>query len=92
LLSQMDAIGDGERVAAKLVKALHQPLVVAGQPCPVAAAVGMALYPEHGRDAESLIKRASAQAGTVATMGRAGFAGATERVGGAAANDDTGNP
>ncbi|MBL8308023.1 MAG: GGDEF domain-containing protein, partial [Rubrivivax sp.] len=46
LLSQMDAIGDGERVAAKLVKALHQPLVVAGQPCPVAAAVGMALYPE----------------------------------------------
>lgn len=88
LLSQMDAIGDGERVAAKLVKALHQPLVVAGQPCPVAAAVGMALYPEHGRDAESLLKRASAQAGTVATMGRAGFAAATRRGGGAAANDE----
>jgi len=88
LLGYLDAIGDGERVAAKLVKALQQPLVVAGQPCPVGVAVGMALYPEHGRDAESLLKRASAQAGNVGTVGREGFAAATQRGGGAAANDD----
>ncbi len=88
LLGHRDAIGDGERVAAKLVRALLQPLVVAGQPCPVAAAVGMALYPEHGRQADVLLQRASAQAGTVATLGRAGFAAATQRGGGTAANDD----
>ncbi len=54
----------------------------------VAAAVGMALYPEHGRQADVLLQRASAQAGTVATLGRAGFAAATQRGGGTAANDD----
>jgi diguanylate cyclase (GGDEF)-like protein len=89
LLGHLEAIGDGERVAAKLVRSLQQPLVVAGQPCPVAAAVGMALYPEHGKDAETLLKRASAQAGSVATVGRAGYAGAAVRGAGAsAANDD----
>jgi len=88
LLGYLEAIGDGERVAAKLVKALQQPLVVAGQPCPVGVAVGLALYPEHGRDAESLLKRASAQAGNVGTVGREGYAAATQRGGGAAANDD----
>jgi len=89
LLGHLEALGDGERVAAKLVRSLQQPLVVAGQPCPVAAAVGMALYPQHGKDAESLLKRASAQAGSVATVGRAGYAGAAVRGGGApAANDD----
>jgi diguanylate cyclase (GGDEF)-like protein len=88
LLGYLDALADGERVAAKLVKALQQPLVVAGQACPVAMAVGMALYPQHGRDAESLLKHASAQAGNVATMGREGYAAATQRGGGAAANDD----
>ncbi len=88
LLGYLDAIGDGERVAAKLVQALEQPLVVAGQPCPLAVAVGMALYPEHGRDAESLLKRASSQAASVATVGREGYAAATQRGGGAAANDE----
>lgn len=88
LLGYLDAIGDGERVAAKLVQALEQPLMVAGQPCPVAVAVGMALYPEHGRDAESLLKRASAQAASVATVGREGYAAATQRGGGSAANDE----
>ena len=88
LLGRLEAKGDGERVAAKLVRALHQPISVAGQPCSVAAVVGLALYPEHGKDAESLLKRASAQAGSVATMGASGFGSAVHRIGGAAANDD----
>ncbi len=88
LLGHLEALGDGERVAAKLVRSLQQPLVVAGQPCPVAAAVGLALYPEHGKEAETLLKRASAQAGSVATVGRAGFAGHVHHEGGGAANDE----
>ena len=88
LLPQLEQLTDGERVAAKLVRTLQQPLVVAGQPCPVGAAVGMALYPTHGKDAETLFKRASAQAGSVATVGSAGYAGATVHpIGGGAAND-----
>ena len=88
LLGRLEAKGDGERVAAKLMRALQEPISVAGQPCSVAASVGLALYPEHGKDAESLLKRASAQAGSVATVGAAGFGSAVHRIGGAAANDD----
>ena len=88
LLGRLEAKGDGERVAAKLVRSLQLPISVAGQPCSVAAVVGLALYPEHGKDAESLLKRASAQAGSVATVGAAGFGAAVHRIGGAAANDD----
>ncbi len=88
LLGHLEALADGERVAAKLVRSLQQPLVVAGQPCAVSAAVGMALYPAHGKDAESLLRRATAQAATVATMGREGYAGHAERGAGGAANDD----
>ncbi|MDO9074695.1 MAG: GGDEF domain-containing protein [Rubrivivax sp.] len=88
LLGHLEALADGERVASKLVRSLQQPLVVAGQPCAVSAAVGMALYPAHGKDAESLLRRATAQAASVATMGREGFAGHAERGAGGAANDD----
>ena len=88
LLGRLESRGDGERVAGKLVRALQQPFVVAGQHCHVAAAVGLALYPEHGKDAQTLLQRASAQAGSVATLGREGFAGRAERAGDAAANDD----
>jgi diguanylate cyclase (GGDEF)-like protein len=88
LLPQLEQLTDGERVAAKLVRTLQQPLVVAGQPCAVGAAIGMALYPTHGKDAETLFKRASAQAGSIATVGSGGYAGATvHRIGGGAAND-----
>lgn len=88
LLGHLEAPADGERVAAKLVRMLQQPLVVAGEPCPVTVAVGMALYPAHGKDASTLLRRASAQAASLATLGPQGFAAPTERGPGAAANDD----
>ena len=88
LLGHLEAQTDGERVAAKLLRTLQQPLVVAGQPCPVQASVGMAIYPTHGKDAQSLLQRAIAQASSVGTLGREGFATRTERGPGAAANDE----
>lgn len=88
LLGRLEAPADGERVAAKLVRSLQQPFMVAGQPCAVAAAMGLALYPDHGKDALSLLQRAGAQAGSLATLGRDGFAARTERGLGAAANDE----
>ena len=87
LLGRLEAKSDGERVAGKLLRALQQPIQVAGQACTVGVAVGLALYPDHGKDADSLIKRASAQAGSVATLGQEGFASRTHRAGVAAAND-----
>jgi diguanylate cyclase (GGDEF)-like protein len=88
LLGHLEAAQDGQRVAGKLVRALEQPLQVAGQACRVAVAVGMALYPEHGRDAQQLLQRASAQAGTLATLGRQDLAARLAAGGAAAANDE----
>lgn len=90
LLGHLEAQADGERVAAKLQRTLQQPLVVAGQPCPVRASVGLALYPLHGKDAQTLLQRAIAQAASVGTLGREGYAQRTERGPEAAANDDEG--
>jgi len=87
LLGRLESKGDGPRVAAKLQKALQAPLSVAGQTCRVSATVGLALYPDHGKDAQALLQRASAQAGSVATQGSAGFAAAVRRAPAAAAND-----
>jgi hypothetical protein len=52
--------------------------------------VGIAIYPLHGKDAQSLLQRAIAQAGSVGTLGREGYAQRTERGPEAAANDDSG--
>jgi diguanylate cyclase (GGDEF)-like protein len=92
LLGRLESRGDGERVAAKLVRTLQQPIMVAGQACNVSSSVGLAIYPDHGKDAHTLLQRASAQAGSVATLGREGFAARTERGAAAAANDDESDP
>jgi diguanylate cyclase (GGDEF)-like protein len=87
LLGRLESKHDGERVAAKLVKALELPLSVAGQPCRVSAQVGLALFPDHGKDAQALLQRATAQAASVATVGPQGFGATVHRIGGPAAND-----
>ncbi len=89
LLGRLEKKTDADGVAAKLVRSLQQPYSVAGQPCSVDVTVGMALYPEHGKLADALLKRASAQAASVASLGAEGFASRVQRVGAAAANDDT---
>jgi diguanylate cyclase (GGDEF)-like protein len=91
LLGRLVSRSDGQRVAAKLAQALQAPFTVAGQPCAVSTAVGLALYPEHGKDARSLMQRAMAQASSLATMGEDGQQGLAGRIEGpaaAAANDD----
>lgn len=88
LLGRLEAKGDGERVARKLVQALQSPLAVAGQPCRVAATVGLSVYPDHGKDARALLMRAVAQAGSSPSTG-AGFV-ATRRLGGPPAANEPG--
>jgi len=88
LLAWVDAATDGERVAAKLVQSLRQPFNVAGQDVAVAVSAGLALYPEHGKTPDGLLRRAVGQAASLATVGRDGFANRIERGPGVAANDD----
>jgi diguanylate cyclase (GGDEF)-like protein len=88
LLAWIDAPDDAVRVAGKLALSLQRPLRVASQDQAVAVAVGVSQYPEHGKQADELLRRALGQATGSAAMGRAGFANRVERGGEPAANDE----
>ncbi|HUP30472.1 MAG TPA: EAL domain-containing protein, partial [Usitatibacter sp.] len=59
-------------VAEKILKALEAPLVVDGQTMDIAASIGIARFPEHGDDANALV-RAADVAMYVAKRGKSGY-------------------
>ena len=87
LLAWIDSPGDGERVAVKLGQSLRQPFSVAGSDVAVSVSVGLALYPEHGKTADALLRRSVGQAAGVGSVGREGLANRVERGPANAAND-----
>ena len=58
LLSEVDQPEDAGLIAEKIVSSIAEPHVVAGHELALTASVGIALYPEDGQDAQSLIMRA----------------------------------
>jgi diguanylate cyclase (GGDEF)-like protein/PAS domain S-box-containing protein len=63
LLLNSDGAGSGARAAAiaageRIADALERPFVISGAEFHVGASIGVALFPEHGRDPETLLKRA----------------------------------
>jgi diguanylate cyclase (GGDEF)-like protein/PAS domain S-box-containing protein len=60
LLSSLDGEKDALAVAEKIRIALCQPFHVAGHTLDIAASVGLAIYPEHGSDEETLMRHADA--------------------------------
>ena len=88
LLAWIDSPADGERVAQKLAVALHQPFSVAGTEVAVKVHAGLALYPEHGKTADALLRRCVGQAAGVAAMGGEGTGSLIEGGRFPAANDD----
>ena len=50
--------GHATLVANKIQKVLEQPFVIEGLPIAVEASIGIALYPDHGSNPESLMQRA----------------------------------
>lgn len=87
LLAYLDAPADAARVADKLVQSLRQPLRVAGHDQALAVSVGVAAYPQQGRDAGQLLHVALAAAAALPAAGRSGFANRVERGAADAAND-----
>ncbi|MBV8084308.1 MAG: EAL domain-containing protein [Chloroflexi bacterium] len=49
---------DALRVAQNLLHAIQQPLEFEGQPLDVSASLGIAIYPQHGRDIENIMHHA----------------------------------
>jgi diguanylate cyclase (GGDEF)-like protein/PAS domain S-box-containing protein len=58
LLSELDHPEDAEAIAQKIVDSIAEPHLIAGHELQLTASVGIALYPEDGQDAQSLIMRA----------------------------------
>ena len=90
LLPKLQDAQDAERVAAKLAAALHPPFTISGSDVPVAVAFGVAQFPQDGKDALSLLRRASGLAASKPAEGRNGFANREERGPATAANDASG--
>jgi diguanylate cyclase (GGDEF)-like protein/PAS domain S-box-containing protein len=58
VLPALDDDGVAAGIAARVIEALAQPFYLEGQQLFVSASVGIATYPENGRDAETLLKNA----------------------------------
>ncbi|HEU0167752.1 MAG TPA: EAL domain-containing protein [Chloroflexota bacterium] len=52
-----DAFSAAE-AAERIIRALQEPFVVEGQSLEIGASIGIALYPDHGNDAQTLYRRA----------------------------------
>jgi len=88
LLAWIDSAHDGERVTAKLANALALAYTVAGREQKLEVSAGLASYPEHGKDADALLRRALGQATHSASMGDEGTASRFDRGTDFAANDE----
>jgi diguanylate cyclase (GGDEF)-like protein/PAS domain S-box-containing protein len=58
ILAELRHPEDAVSVAEKLIKAVVQPLSIAGTSIEVSASIGIALFPDDGADAESLLRNA----------------------------------
>ena len=56
LLPEVATEHDAERVAARILDAMRQPILVAGQECFVTASVGVALFPRDGQNVLDLMR------------------------------------
>jgi len=58
LLTELRTGADAQQVAEKIMKAIGEPFVINGQLLPVAASIGVAVYPDDDADIETLIEKA----------------------------------
>lgn len=70
LLSSIEAPGDAELVAAKLLASLNDTFMISGQQVPVATALGVASYPGDGTQPQALLRRAVSLAAQARAVGR----------------------
>lgn len=60
LLTTVGEAQDALRVAEKICAALRRPFEIAGHSLDISTSIGLAVYPEHGGDAQALIRNADA--------------------------------
>ena len=70
LLVGMEAPGHADTVGQRILEALREPFAVNGHEVRVTASIGAAIYPDHGEDIDTLMKRADVAMCRVKAEGR----------------------
>lgn len=58
LLAEIGKAADAAIIAEKIITAIAEPVFIQGHELSISVSIGIAIYPENGKNAESLIKRA----------------------------------
>jgi diguanylate cyclase (GGDEF)-like protein/PAS domain S-box-containing protein len=80
VLPEVKRSSDVAHVAQKVIEQLSMPLVVEERELSVSCSIGIAVYPDDGRDAESLIRNADAAMYHAKELGRANYQFFTEQM------------
>jgi diguanylate cyclase (GGDEF)-like protein len=73
ILEECGGVEDVERIAASLLSVLGQPVELGAHECHTTASIGIALYPEHGADAQALTRNADMAMYRAKEDGKNGF-------------------
>jgi len=82
LLPEVGQDADAERVAARVLDAMREPVFVAGQDCFVTASIGIAIFPRDGNNVADLLRNADVAMYAVKDQGRNGAALFSPQLGG----------
>ena len=80
LLVRLADARDAARVAGKLIESIEQPIEVDGHELAVSASIGIALFPQDGRDIDTVTKRADEALYHAKEAGRGGYRYFTDRM------------
>ncbi len=73
LLSEVVHVDDVANIAQKIIDAIQKPILVDGHELNITTSLGIAVYPEGGQDADTLIKNADIAMYSVKKHGRNGY-------------------
>jgi diguanylate cyclase (GGDEF)-like protein/PAS domain S-box-containing protein len=80
VLPEIKRSSDVAHVAQKVIEQLSQPVIIEERELVVTCSIGIAVYPDDGRDAESLIRNADAAMYHAKELGRANYQFFTEQM------------
>ncbi|HVB49186.1 MAG TPA: EAL domain-containing protein, partial [Burkholderiales bacterium] len=80
VLPEIKRSADAANVAQKVIESVSRPLLLEGRELHVTPSIGMAVFPDDGRDAETLIRNADAAMYHAKEMGRANYQFFTEQM------------
>jgi diguanylate cyclase (GGDEF)-like protein/PAS domain S-box-containing protein len=80
VLSDLRHPEDAATIAEKVLQAVSEPMLLVGMPVEITASIGIALYPEDGSDAESLLRNADSAMYRAKESGRSNYQLCTEEM------------